>query len=451
MNTVKYERGQVFKAIPSAFLVCVTFFRSMTTFKRQLSSVLILFSLLSLHLLNTYAQSSPLLLTEGKYWHGVYPGGCTGNEDDISCAGVNAYTQTVKRNVAWAYFSNNWFTPNDAVFPWDQVCAIHSIGTIPFIRLMLRPDTEKIERDQKYSAKKIRDYFANLDKINSGAVDSYLQRWGEAARDYRFPLIVEFGTEVNDKTHSWNASYNGGPEGAEKFKQAFRHIVELVRSKGATNITWVFHVTADDDPTESWNKLESYYPDDPRHPENDVVDWLGVSVYGAQTPKVEKNKDDNCPAFEPQMNDVYQRLDLMVPKVGNKEKPIFILEMGETANHPYAQKTDQKWQRCKPEVWAREAFNSIFATISNTDQRNPKWPRLRGFSWWNERWEEDGHVDMRVQDLPFLAGTLWRYLAQSPYKERVIDRPQYVPGFVAPVDTACKGRGCLPACVESVR
>lgn len=419
----------------------------MRIFRPKFAVALIACSLLTAQATSLSARSSPLLLTEGKYWHGVYPGGCTGNEDDISCAGITSYENHVGRSVAWVYFSNNWFTPEAAAFPWDQVCAIHSRGAVPFIRLMLRPDTEKIVRDQPYSAEKIRKYFANLDKVNSGAVDSYLRRWGADARDYKFPLIVEIGTEVNDKTHSWNASYNGGPAGADKFKRAFRHIVEQMRAQGASNITWVFHVTPYGDPGDDWNKLERYYPDDPAHPEWDVVDWLGVSVYGAQTPQVERKKDYNCPEFEPQMSEVYRRLDRMAPKVGNVEKPVFILEFGESANHPYARKSDAKWQRCKPDVWAKDALDSILATTSATDHRNPRWPRLRGFSWWNERWEEDGEANMRVQDLPFLAGRFWDYLTKAPYKDRIIDRPQYTPEFVIPSGSdACKGRECLRDC-----
>ena len=46
----------------------------------------------------------------------------------------------------------------------------------------------------------------------------------------------------------------------------------------ADNILWVFHVNYNDWPNESWNRFENYYPGD------DYIDWLAVSIYGAQQP-----------------------------------------------------------------------------------------------------------------------------------------------------------------------
>lgn len=65
-----------------------------------------------------------------------------------------------------------------------------------------------------------------------------------------------------------------------------------------------------------------------------MVDWLGVSVYGAQTTEKHK-REENCPAFKPQMDDVYRRLDSMAPASdGRTAKPVLVLEFGETAGHP---------------------------------------------------------------------------------------------------------------------
>jgi hypothetical protein len=396
------------------------------------------------------ARQPLIVLDEGKYLHGVYPGSSIGNEDDFSCAMINAYVGSVGRPVAWVYFSNNWFTEDAAVFPRGKVCDIHRLGAVPFIRLMLRPDTDKVKKDGRgpYSSKKFQKYFANLDRINEGKVDALLQRWGRDARDFKYPLIVEFGTEVNDKSHGWNARYNGGPAGADKFKLAFRRVVDQVKNKaGAHNVIWVFHVTAGDSPDESWNRLESYYPDDPARPENDVVDWLGVSVYGAQKPKKEGDDDDNCPEFKPQMDDVYRRLNVMAPEQpGRPAKPIFVLEFGETAGHPYAKRSEPKWQRCKPEVWADAALTAMLKTTSPTDAKNPWWPRLRGFSWWNETWKDDGVVDMQVQHMPLLAERFRHYLTAEPYSLMIVDSPRYMPDFTAPSDDPCLsvpvGAGC---------
>jgi hypothetical protein len=139
----------------------------------------------------------------------------------------------------------------------------------------------------------------------------------------------------------------------------------------------VWHVNWDDEPDEDWNHFENYYPGD------DVVDWLGVSCYGALTPQ---DKDEVTP-LETEMNAAYPRLAALAA-----HKPIMLLEFGETAGNP----------KSAPEDWAQEALDHLLAH---------RWPRVRGFSWWNEHWENDDNpahdTTMRVQDIPALA-TVWR-------------------------------------------
>ena len=45
----------------------------------------------------------------GLLYHGVYPGGRTGHEDDLTPADVDAYEAASGARVAWIYFSNNWY------------------------------------------------------------------------------------------------------------------------------------------------------------------------------------------------------------------------------------------------------------------------------------------------------------------------------------------------------
>ena len=396
-----------------------------------IAPAVLLFSLTSVG----FGQNQTIVLPAGKFYHGVYPGGPSddensGNEDLIRCEDIRSYSDVVGRKVAWVYFSDNWFTRSGITFPWDQVCCIRHSGAIPFIRLMLRPDTEEIR-----SRGKIDSYFANLERINRGEVDQALQAWGNAARDFGYPLIVEFGTEVNDKTHSWNgfwnarqldrnhADYSYGPQ---QFQNAYKRIVQQIKQVGgATNITWVFHVTAEDDPNKNWNRLEAYYPEG-------VIDWLGVSVYGAQTPKKEDHDENNCPEFDTQFESVYRRLQSIAPS-----KPVFILEFGETSGHPYAKRREAKWQRCQQDVWASNALRSILTST--------QWTMLRGFSWWNEKWKENGISDMRVQDSTHLASVFRQFLTVAPYAGRIIDRPIL---STNPADNPnqCARQTCSPGC-----
>jgi hypothetical protein len=306
------------------------------------------------------------------YYHGVYPGGRTGEEDDIIPDDLHSYEQAVGKEVAWVYFSNNWF--HGQVFPIETTTWIHNEGAVPFIRLMLRSSAETDVAEPLYT----------LDAILAGDFDTELKQWGEDAKAFATPLIVEWGTEVNGNWFSWNGKWNNQEAGTKLFRDTYRHIVNTIN---ADNIIWVFHISSDDDPETTWNQFENYYPG------NDIVDWFGVSVYSAQTPL-----DDYWTNFSEQMDAVMPRLEAL------GDKPVMVLEFGATHNNPLG----------KSEEWADEALNAL---ISN------RWPAIKGFSWWNEQWQNDGNPehnsDLRVQSNPALSTVFQAYLKS----ENVLDKP----------------------------
>jgi len=246
----------------------------------------------------------------GSIYHAAYPDfGST--EDNITTTAIKAFETLAKKEIVWAYFSNNWYS--DIRFPLSQVKTIHESRKIPFIRLMPRSDFRQGGPDPLYT----------LQKIIDGEFDKALSEWAMEAKKIGVPLCVEFGTEVNGDWFSWNGTYNGGAttdlhgdkkkaDGPERFRDAYRHVVDLFRSHGVDNITWFFHVNASSSPEEPWNQIEHYYPGD------DYIDWLGISVYGPQT------KDDAYTSFREIMDKVYP----VLIKISNK--PIAILEWGIT-------------------------------------------------------------------------------------------------------------------------
>ncbi|MCY3024100.1 MAG: glycosyl hydrolase [Planctomycetota bacterium] len=326
---------------------------------------------------------------DGKLYHGVYPGGQTGEEDDIAPADVTAYEDLAGKHVAWVYVSNNWY--RSRAFPLETAQWTRDHGSIPFIRLMLRSSSAQNKRERLF----------NVRNILRGRFDADLRAWAAQARDFGSPLLVEWGTECNGAWFSWNGKWNGGkstrgfgdktkPDGPERFVAAYRHIVEVMRGAGAANITWVWHVNATDGPQVPWNASELYYPG------NDVVDWVAVSVYGPQTPL-----DEGAPTFREQMDPCYARLDSLAPG-----KPVMLAEFGCTAGNPLV----------APENWARAALSDILGG---------RYPRLAGFSWWNERWENDDNpahnTTMCLEDIPALADVFKTMLENS--KAIIVERP----------------------------
>jgi hypothetical protein len=300
----------------------------------------------------------------------------SGSEDEITPQLVDQYETAAGRRVAWVYFSHNWYRSRE--FPLDKVNWISARGAVPFIRLMLRSSSDNPTPDPEFT----------LSNINNGRYDSDIRAWAVRAREFARPLIVEWGTEVNGQWFAWNAKWNGEEQGAERFRNAYRRIVNIMRNDGhADNITWVFHGNDNDDPETSWNTLERYYPGD------DFVDWLGMSVYGAQMPF----ENEDCPPFSQRAIELHNRLHSIA-----RSKPIFLLEFGATLNHPNANTDPQ----CDAAGWADTALREVL-------ERN-NLPMLHGFSWWNETWENDEesahNTDMRLQSSSALRNVFRRHL-----------------------------------------
>jgi hypothetical protein len=275
------------------------------------------------------------------------------------------------------YFSNNWFKSRE--FPKRTAAWIRETGSVPFIRLMLRSGLEERQPETLFT----------LEAILAGKFDADLKRWGRSARDFGSPLLVEWGTEMNGEWFPWNGRWNGAV-GPARFAAAYRRIVDAIRSQGAGNITWVFHADAQDDPAADGNRFERYYPGDA------YVDWIGVSVYGPQSPV-----DPEAAGFRERMDAFYARARKLAPA-----KPIAVLEFGCAAGH----------KAVLPEAWAGAALSDLLAG---------RWPKVAGFSWWNERWENDGErghdTTMRLQDIPGLAQVFRKRLAEAG--ETVLERP----------------------------
>lgn len=287
---------------------------------------------------------------EGLYHSAFVFQGNEGWEDAVTADEVTAFETLVGKQTVWAYFSNNWFS--GISFPADGVNTLKGLGRVPFIRMMARHEDawENPGGESLYTMQNIID----------GKFDTELTAWAAAARNCGVPLLVEFGTEVNGDWFPWNGSYHGAgtkngygdpdyPDGPERFRDAYRHIIHIFRNEGADNVTWFFHVNNSSFPEEEWNRYSYYYPGD------DYIDWIGVSVYGPQTP------DSDYESFTSMMDECYPKLCAL-----SAVKPIALLEFGVC---------EGGWDKA---LWIADAFASL---------SGGKYPRLKAVSWWNEKWE----------------------------------------------------------------
>jgi hypothetical protein len=259
-----------------------------------------------------YSEDSMKVLSPSKgIYFSAYPD-FGDSEDTVTTARIEDFERLAGRPLAWVYFSNNWV--EDIKFPREAAMIIHECGRLPFIRMMPRSTYEQGP-----------DTIYRLQRIIDGDFDDALKKWARDAKAIGFPLMVEFGVEANGNWFPWSGVFNGGDtlasygdpqkaDGPERFSDAYKHIIDLFRGEGVANITWVFHVNSENFPGEGWNNMAAYYPGD------SYIDWIGVSAYGALTPR-EARQD--WMSFTDIMDDCYSEFAAI-----SSSKPLAILEFG---------------------------------------------------------------------------------------------------------------------------
>ncbi len=299
--------------------------------------------------------------------HGAYTGAFMDfgdEEDDVTLETIEDFEQMVGKHQAIIASSSYWGEQN---FPADNLNVIWRHGSLPLV--FWSPWDKPYEEDHGP------DKF-NLNEIIAGKWDAYINKWADAARDFGHPVIVVFGVEMNGTWFPWSGRYYGGAEwdkernnwkGPETFRTAYRHVVDRVRARGASNIKWMFHTNNYPYPYETWNCAAAYYPG------SDYVDWLGLSVYGQQY------KDEPNPDIPSLVSWPYEEMCRLDP-----HKPIMIAEWA-TGEFPLM--TAEPDAMHKP-AWIKQGLR-LFRT---------KYPRIKAALYWHERWQNaDGsYSNLRV-------------------------------------------------------
>jgi Glycosyl hydrolase family 26 len=150
-----------------------------------------------------------------------------------------------------------------------------------------------------------------LSTIIGGAHDTYIHQWTRAVAAWRKPIYVRLMYEMNGRWTSWSPGLIGNTP--EQFVLAWRHIVDIARGEGATNIRWVWAPNVDNgDPNLS--SYESVYPGD------DYVDWVGLDGFNWGTSKLTTSWIDASTLFRRSVDEVRALT----------AKPLMIAEIGAT-------------------------------------------------------------------------------------------------------------------------
>lgn len=307
---------------------------------------------------------------------------------DVNLAHVQDFERHIGKKLAWIYFSNNWID-GEIRFPEENVIKCREIGRVPYIRLM----PWSVMQDNAQGE----DPLFTMEAFIRGDFDQDLKLWVEKAKTYPGPLILEFGPEVNGKWFPWNGFWNGAgnktgygdpewPDGPEKFRDAYRHIVDLFRREGLAEVTWVLHLDTARLPHTWWNKVEYYYPGD------SYIDWIGLSVFGAQLPNHDWVKFlSKFKNFWPQVKRIAEN------------KPVIISEFAVI---------EDRHDSLRKAQWISRALRTIQSGL---------YP-IKGASYWNSPgWLEDGSADFRVTSSTYALEAFVESLQASFWKNQDLE------------------------------
>lgn len=189
-----------------------------------------------------------------------------------------------------------------------------------------------------------------LSSIIDGKHDVYIREWATQAKEWGHPFFLRFNWEMNGHWYPWSEVQNGNRKG--EFVSAWKHVHDLFREVGATNVTWVWCVS---NLYKGSQAFADVYPGDA------YVDWLGVDGY---------NWSDHLNVPWRSFYELFRPSYDSLVRVSNT-KPIVIAEIASTENFSSADPDLSKAQ------WIHEAFSPD--TLADMSQ-------LRAIVWFN--WDD---------------------------------------------------------------
>jgi mannan endo-1,4-beta-mannosidase len=168
---------------------------------------------------------------------GVYESG-----SPRSYAAVSAFSKATGAHINLALYYSGWYES----FKMDFAEAAFKHGAAPVVQ--------------------IEPFHVSLSAIAAGHYDKFLRSYALAVRAYGHQVVIGFGHEMNAPWYSWGWSHTKPAD----FVLAWRHVVQVFRYVGASNVTWLWTI----------NSL-GFRVAAPRvwWPGKQYVTWIGIDGY----------------------------------------------------------------------------------------------------------------------------------------------------------------------------
>ncbi len=236
---------------------------------------------------------------------------------------------------------------------------------------------------------------AETGDIARGVYDAYFEEFADTIKAFNSPVFISIDHEMNGDWYPYSQDYAKTDATAAQFVAAWRHIIDIFRARGATNVAWVW---APNVPDVGKVPATAYYPGD------DYVDWVGVSFYSGNP-----------------LSNLRQIYATYAAK-----KPIFITEW---ATAPEKSRFYQGYPG--DEKWVTDFFKSL----------ETNYPRVKAISWFN--WKQ-GDGNYTLDRVPAQAQAYnqdikkARYIDIAPQVAKNNREPQRPPLQVVPEEVVLK-------------
>jgi hypothetical protein len=226
-----------------------------------------------------------------------------------------------------------------------------------------------------------------LREIAAGRFDRYLRRAAGSAAHWGKPLFVRFAHEMNGNWYPWGRGVGGNT--ARDFRKAWKHVVDLFRYHGATNVRWVWSPNEDSGGTFQFGPL---YPGD------EWVDWIAMDGFNF-------GGSVGWPSFTTIFASTYERLARLT------DRPMMIAETG-----------------------ANDEGGDKAAWISSALGREVRhFPRLRALVWYDaDKPNGDFRIDSSAGSLAAFRGAIDSPLFGATRSMLLATPPSLSRGAVAP-------------------
>lgn len=158
-------------------------------------------------------------------------------------------------------------------------------------------------------------------QVALGHRDGYIRQYARAVRSAKVPVMLRFAHEMNGDWYPWGTAFRSQTQrhndnSPQHYVAMWRRVVSIFRQEGASNASWVWSpnihfLNASNSVRDQNADLAALYPGD------DVVDWIGLSVYNDGS---RRRWNSFCDLFEGTYRTVTQITT----------KPLMIAEIGAT-------------------------------------------------------------------------------------------------------------------------